>query len=184
MGGLSSPTERGTFDISLVRADTTQLAIIVSPFEANELLPTIQRTRKVTLHLFAPRSNGSFASLDQLMLYNIGRHFMPSSVSRSLTTQLNLFAGSLYLRSLAEYNELFDFLGLLRTSRVELGQQVYADGFVKPPAGRWGLRQSPVPFMRTLLMNIRREGAGVEKTHLGKLLAGRRLGEADFRSNV
>lgn len=169
---------------SLVRADFTQQAIIISPFEANELLPTIQRTRKVTLHLFAPRSNGGFASLDQLMLYNVGRHFTPNSVSRSLTTQLNLFAGSLYLRSLAEYIELCDFLGLLRTSKVEPGRQVYADGFVKPPAGKWGLKQSPVPFLRALLMKIRREGEGVEKTHLGKLLSGGRLEEADFRSNV
>jgi hypothetical protein len=169
---------------SLVRANTTQRAIIISPFEANELLPTIQRTRKVTLHLFAPRSNGGFASLDQLMLYNVGRHFKPDSVSRSLTTQLNLFAGSLYLRSLAEYNELCDFLGLLRTTKVEPGQQVYADGFVIPPAGKWGLKQSPVPFLRALLMKIRREGEGVEKTHLGKLLSGIRLEDADFTSTV
>jgi hypothetical protein len=169
---------------SLVHAGTTQWAIIISPFEANKLLPTIQRTSKVTLHLFAPRSNGGFASLDQLMLYNVGRGFTPNSVSRSLTTQLNLFAGSLYLRSLAEYNELCDFLGLLRASKVEPGQQVYADRFVKPPAGKWGLKQSPVPFLRALLMQIRREGEGVEKTHLGKLLSGGRLEEADFARDV
>jgi hypothetical protein len=169
---------------SLDRADATRQAIIISPFEANSLLPTIQRTKRVTLHLFAPRSNGSFAALDDLMLYNVGRDFAPKSVSRSLTTQLNLFAGSLYLRSLTEYNELCDFLGLLRTSRVEPGQQVYADGFIEPPAGKWGLKQSPVPFLRALLMKIRREGDGVEKTHLGKLLSGGRLEEADFARNV
>jgi hypothetical protein len=118
------------------------------------------------------------------MLYNVGCNFTPYSVSRSLTTQLNLFAGSLYLRSLAEYNELCDFLRLLRTSKVKLGQEVYADGFIEPPAGKWGLKQSPVPFLRALLMKIRCEGAGVEKTHLGKLLNGIRLEEADFRSDV
>jgi hypothetical protein len=171
--------------VSLDRADATRQAIIISPFEANSLLlPTIQKTKRVTLHLFAPRSNGSFAALDHLMLYNVGRDFAPKSVSRSLTTQLNLFAGSLYLRSLTEYNELCDFLGLLRTSRVEPGQQVYADGFIEPPAGKWGLKQSPVPFLRALLMKIRREGDGVEKTHLGKLLSGGRLEEADFARNV
>jgi hypothetical protein len=169
---------------SLVRADTTQQAIIISPFEANELLPTIQRTRKVTFHLFAPRSNNGFAALDHLMLYNVGRDFAPKSVSRSLTTQLNLFSGSLYLGSLAEYNELCDFLGLLRTSRVEPGQQVYADGFIRPSTGKWGLKQSPVPFLHALLMKIRREGEGVEKTHLGKVLSGGRLEEADFARNV
>jgi hypothetical protein len=169
---------------SLDRAHSTRQAIAISPFEANRLLPIIQKTKKVTLHLFAPRSNGGFASLDQLMLYNVGRSFTPNSVSRSLTAQLNLFAGSLYLCSLAEYNELCDFLGLLRTSKVEPGQQVYADGFIEPPAGKWGLKQSPVPFLRALLMQIRREGEGVEKTHLGKLLSGGSLEEADFARNA
>ena len=169
---------------SLTGARTAKQAIVISPFEANELQPIIRRTKRITLHLFAPRSNGGFASLDQLMLYNVGRDFTPTYVSRSLTTQLNLFAGSLYLRSLTEYNEMCDFLGLLRTSKAKPGQQVYADGFIEPPAGKWGLKQSPVPFLRALLMKIRREGEGVEKTHLGKLLSGVRLEEADFRSNV
>jgi hypothetical protein len=166
---------------STLGSGRTRNLIIISPFEANQLLPTIRKAKKVTLHLFAPRSNGSFASLDQLMLYNIGHAFSPDSVSRSLTMQLNLFTGSLYLRSLSEYNELCDFLGLLRISKVEPGQQVGADGFIDPPTGKWGLKQSPVPFLRALLMKIRREGEGVDKTHLGKILNGMRLEEADFR---
>ena len=145
---------------------------------------SFRRTKKITLHLFAPRSNSGFASLDQLLLYNVGRNFTPNCVSRSLTTQLNLFAGSLYLRSLAEYNELCDFLGLLRASKVKSGQQVHADGFIEPPTGQWGLKQSPVPFLRALVVKIRREGEGVEKTHLGKLFNGVRLEEADFRINM
>ena len=161
-------------------ADTIQQVILISPFEANELQPIIRETKKITLHLFASRSNGGFQPLDQLMLYNVGRDFNHQSVSRSLTAQLNLFAGSLYFRSLAEYNDLCDFLGLLRTSKVRSGQKVYADGFIEPPAGKWGLRQSPVPFLRALVMKIRREGEGVEKTHLGKLLGGIRLQNADF----
>lgn len=93
--------------------------------------------------------------------------------------QLNLFSGSLYLRSLAEYNELCDFLGLLQ-GKVEDGQQVYADGFIDPPTGKWGLQTSPVPFLRVLLMKIRREGEGVEKTHMGKVLSGVALEASDF----
>ncbi|XP_014555371.1 hypothetical protein COCVIDRAFT_27710 [Bipolaris victoriae FI3] len=153
--------------------------IVISPYEANHLLPLIREHKKVTLHLFAARANVSYASLDGLTLYNIGRSFTPGSVSRSLTTQLNLFAGSLYLRSLAEYNELCDFLGLLQ-GRAEEGQQVYADGFIDPPTGKWGLTKSPVPFLSGLLMKIRREGEGVEKTHMGKVLSGVALDQGDF----
>jgi hypothetical protein len=73
-----------------------------------------------------------------------------------------------------------DFLGLLRCKPVE-GQQVDVDGFIDPPVGKWGLKASPVLFLRTLLMKIRREGEGVEKTHMGKILNGVRLEEADFQ---
>jgi hypothetical protein len=158
---------------------TIKNLIVISPYEANQLLPSLRQSKKVTLHLFAPRSNASYPSIDQLMLHNAGHTFSPGTVSRSLTLQLNLFAGSLYLRSLVEYRELCDHLGLLK-GKAEDGQQVYADGFIDPPTGIWGLQQSPVPFLRALLMKIRREGEGVEKTHMGKLLSGVRLEESDF----
>jgi hypothetical protein len=161
------------------RPGTVSNLIIISPYEATQLLPLVRQSKTVSLHIFAPRSNSSYASIDDLMLYNVGRPFSPGSVSRSLTMQLNLFAGSLYLRSLSEYHDVCDHLGLLK-GKAEDGQQVYADGFIDPPAGIWGLKKSPVPFLRTLLMKIRREGEGVEKTHMGKVLSGVRLEESDF----
>jgi hypothetical protein len=157
--------------------------VIISPHEANQLFSKISKYAKVTLHIFAPRANASFASLDKLQLYNIGHPYSPAGVPRSLTVQLNLFTGSLYLRSFQEYTELCDCLGLLRSKPVQ-GQQVYADGFIDPPTGRWNLKRSPVPFLRTLLMKIRREGEGIEKTHLGRILNGVRLEEADFNEDV
>ncbi|KAF2833124.1 hypothetical protein CC86DRAFT_461565 [Ophiobolus disseminans] len=159
---------------------TVQNLLIISPVETNILLASIRKFAKVTLHLFAPRANIGFAPLDRLELYNVGRTFSRNLVSRSLTVQLNLFAGSLYLRDFNEYTELCDLLGLLRAKPVH-GQQVYADGFIDPPTGTWGLTKSPVPFLRMFLVKIRREGEGLEKTHLGKILNGIRLEEADFR---
>ncbi|KAI4686606.1 uncharacterized protein J4E84_005887 [Alternaria hordeiaustralica] len=153
--------------------------IIISPWEANQLLPQLRQSKTISLHIFAPRSNVSYASLDELTLYTVGRVFSPGSVPRSLTIQLNLFAGSLYLRSLSEYTKVCDHLGLL-TGTAKDGQQVYADGFIDPPSGIWGLKKSPVPFLRALLLRIRRGGEGVEKTHMGKVLDGVRLEESDF----
>ena len=160
-----------------------QKLVIISPHEANELLANIRKYTKVTLHLFAPRINTDYESLDQLLLWNEGRNFNPKSVPRSLIMQLNLFAGSLYLRSYEEYSELCEMLGLLRTNARE-GQEVLPDGFITNSKGSWGLRDSPVPFLRALLMRVRREGEGLEKTHLGKILNGDRLEEADFRRDV
>ncbi|KAH6861099.1 hypothetical protein BKA58DRAFT_448898 [Alternaria rosae] len=167
------------FVLSIHRQETVSNLIIVSPYEANQLLPLLRQSKTVCLHIFAPRSNASYASVDDLMLYNVGRTFLPGSVSRSLTMQLNLFAGSLYLRSLSECAEICDHLGLLKGTAKD-GQEVYADGFIDPPTGIWRLEKSPVPFLRALLMKIRREGEGVEKTHLGRMLSGVQLEESDF----
>ncbi|KAF2131741.1 hypothetical protein P153DRAFT_336326 [Dothidotthia symphoricarpi CBS 119687] len=169
--------------LSVPGPESIRSLMIISPYEANELLPIIRRTKKVTLHLYAPRSNIAFSSLDSLDLYNVGRDFTPDSVSRSLTVQLNLFAGNLYLRSFAEYRELCDCLGLLNGPSEE-GQQVAVDGFITPPTGSWGLKKSPVPFLRALLMKIRREGQGVERTHIGKILSGLKLEESDFETDA
>jgi len=160
-----------------------QNLVIISPHEANQLRHFIKGRSAVTLHVYMPRTNEGYSPLDNLQLYNIGRVFIPGSVPPSLTAQLNLFAGSLYLDSYQEYSELCDFLGLSRTTPQQ-GQQVYADGFISPPVGKWGLKASPIPFLRALLMRIRREGDGLEKTHLGKILNGVRLEEADFVKDV
>jgi hypothetical protein len=161
--------------------DTRRL-IIISPFEANELIGTIVKYARVTLHLFSPRANAIYAPLDKLTLYNAGLEFCAGQIPRSTTFQLNLFAGSLYLRSFGEYSEICDFLGLLR-SKPKKDQRVFADGFIEPPVGIWGLQKSPVPFLRSLLMKIRREGEGVEKTHLGKILNGVRLEKYEFTAS-
>jgi hypothetical protein len=163
----------------LSRPRSTRKLLVISPYEANQLLGGIIKEKRVTLHLFSPRYNASYAPLDKLELYNLGCAFAAGQVSRSVTLQLNLFAGSLYLRSFDEYNEICDFLGLLRAKPSD-GQHVFADGFIEPPTGEWGLRSSPVPFLRVLLMKIRREGEGIEKTHMGKILNGVRLERGDI----
>jgi hypothetical protein len=165
------------------KSGTIKNLVILSPHEANKLQHHVRRCKKVTLHLFSPRINSSHAPLDALNLWAIGHDFTPGAVPRSLVAQLNLFAGSLYLNSYVEYTELCDFLGLLH-SDVKQGKQVAADGFITPPGGVWKLKQSPVPLLRTLLMGIRKEGEGLEKTHLGKILSGIKLEKADFKDDV
>ncbi|CAO2650553.1 Nn.00g018450.m01.CDS01 [Neocucurbitaria sp. VM-36] len=157
--------------------------VILSPHEANDLLPDIRKYAKVTLHVFAPRTNVNYESLDDLQLWNVGRNFKPSSVSRSLTMQLNLFAGTLYLRSYEEYTELCDMLGILH-SKTQQDQKASPDGFIMSSRGTWGLRHSPVPCLRALVLKIRREGGGLGKTHMGKILNGELLEEADFTRDV
>ncbi|KAF2120460.1 hypothetical protein BDV96DRAFT_485186 [Lophiotrema nucula] len=153
--------------------------VIISPFEANKLLPVVREKQTVTLHLYLPRPNIGHAPLDALDLYTVGKVFNTQSIPRSLTVNLNLFSGQLYLRSYAEYLELCQFLGLASHATKD-GENVNADGFIEGSIGLWGFKVSPVEFLRLLMMKIRRDCEGVEKTHVGKVLAGGLLEEVDF----
>lgn len=171
--------------MSTARPGVVKNLILISPHEANKLKSFIRGRHKVTMHTFMPRIHEIYPPLDKLTLYNIGRTFDADSVPASLRVQLNLFSGSLYLDSYEEYVELCGFLGIAYSNdALEDNQQVCSDGFISPPASAWGLQTSPIPFLRALLMRIRHQGGGLEKTHLGKILNSVRLEEADFRNDV
>ncbi|KAJ9225449.1 hypothetical protein DTO169C6_2182 [Paecilomyces variotii] len=160
---------------------TTQM-VIISPYEAQELYPSIKHSKYVALHLYAPRSNLGLQSLDHLDLYSIPQH--APEIPSYLTRQLNLFSGQLYLRSFAEYVELCSFLGLTSKPIVSDDIEVAADGFILRREGRGrptsNFSRSPVKFLQVLLSQIRRSGEGIDKTHMGKILDGIILHPSDF----
>lgn len=152
--------------------------IIISPYEANELMHDIQSSRHVTMHLYAPRSNLAYESLDGLELYTAGAPFTQKA-SRNVTAQLNLFAGQLYFDSYDEWVELCEFLGLAWSAAKD-GEVVQADGFITPAAGTWRLKKSPVEFLRNFITTVRRDCESIDMTHIGKVLDGALLEERDF----
>lgn len=153
--------------------------LIISPFEADQLLPRIRISNHVTLHLYAPRPNQVFKPLDNLDLFKIGKGVSAmGAIDRSLIVQLNLFSGQLYFDSYREYTEMCEYLGLAWATAKE-GQEVQTDGFIRGLRGKWGLKDSAVRFFREL-MKLRREGEGIDKTQVGKLLNGVMLTEDDF----
>ncbi|KAI1674179.1 DUF3638 containing protein [Pyrenophora tritici-repentis] len=156
--------------------------IILSPFEAEQLVSRIKKSDLVTLHLYSPRHTQSYNPLDTLDLYCVGRQFSANTPSllRSQIAQLNLFAGQLYFKSHTEYVELCRYLGLAWEAPKE-GEELQVDGFIVPLAGVWGLNKSPVRFLRDYV-KTRREGEGLEKTHLGKVLEGGLLEKREIDS--
>ncbi|KAK2624987.1 hypothetical protein QTJ16_005356 [Diplocarpon rosae] len=166
---------------------TVKHMMIISPFEAHELLPQIHKSEAVTLHLYSPRPNTGFRALDGLDLYTVpARPAMPT-MPRHLITQLNLFAGQLYFSSYPEYVEACQLLGLA-CEKTAPGTVVTADGFVIRREGSAGpgsgctFQDSPVKFVKVLMTRIRRNGAGIDKTHMGQLLGGKILRPADVES--
>ncbi|KAI9370544.1 hypothetical protein BJX61DRAFT_544525 [Aspergillus egyptiacus] len=150
--------------------------IIISPFEANELRPEILRSKAVMMHLYAPRQNGSFSSLDRLDLYSVPASSAVIEVPTALRIQLNLFAGQLYIESFDEYREICAFLGVASVPTPE-GVTVAADGFI---VGNTNFTKSPLKFLRLLMSQIRKDGQEIDKTHLGRLLDGKLLSMTDF----
>lgn len=163
--------------------------VIISPYEAHELLPKIRASKRVTLHLYCARPNQETRPLDCLDLYPV-----PSSPDEwsepfplQLKIQLNLFAGQLYLNSLDEYAGLCRMLRLSAEATPE-GTEVDPDGFIRSSTSETisdviktsSFTTSPVNFLRIFLSKSRRDCRPMNQTHLGKILNGALLQAQDF----
>jgi hypothetical protein len=153
------------------------IVIVISPYEANELLPVIRKSKEVRLDIYAPRVAASMRSFSDLTFYSI-----PESAAETWTapahvrTLLNLFAGQLYFNSREEYESVCVFLGLHMAHPG--AAQIEVDGFVLP-AYRTG-EASPFTTsaiaMFKQLTGLRRKGMGYGGTELGRVLNARPLG--------
>ena len=194
-GGLSCPPDTFQRPVQwlltsrVLDSNTIDRIIIISPYEANQLYRSMEVSTVATLHVYKPRCNSGYASLDQLDLHTIPARAAPPIVPRVLAMQLNLFAGQLYIGSYGEYQEICRFLGLstetLTKEMSAQGWKVGADGFILSDGegrigGKSGVKQSPVNFLKVLMSQVRRNGDGIAKTHMGGLLEGKLFQESDF----
>jgi hypothetical protein len=167
--------------------DIVKHMIIISPHEAQELLPVIERSTSVALHVYAARPHLGFRALDDLNLYTVPVGLKKRSLPRHLVIQLNLFAGQLHLSSFREYIEVCEYLGLA-WDKTEEGFVVAPDGFIlhgrnKQEASRSPFTNSPVQFLKVLMTKIRRNDKSIDKTHMGTILDGRLLRRSDFEDS-
>ncbi|KAF2802550.1 uncharacterized protein BDZ99DRAFT_550822 [Mytilinidion resinicola] len=150
--------------------------LIISPTEANELLPSIMDYRQVTLHTYSPRTRLSMRSFEDLSFFALPA-FLPAALPSQLIpvpTLVNLFAGQLYFRSWDEYERVRLFLGLCYET-----EHARSDGFVMPRDRSMVAHAledcrfavSPIGFLRALV-GIRRKGQSFERSHMGTLLRG------------
>jgi hypothetical protein len=161
------------------------VTIVISPYEANELLPTIRESDKVRLHIYVPKVTASMRSFSDLTFHTIPES--PPTIAWTfpshIRTELNLFAGQLYFDSKEEYDSVCVLFAL---KMAYLGaKEIDADGFVRP-GNRSSGKSSPltVSVIATFkrLMNLRRKGMGYDKTHVGRVLDARPLMDSDFTS--
>ncbi len=161
--------------------------VVLSPYEAHTLLPSIRQHKMITLHVYSPRVSISVRTLEDLSFCAIPA--VPKCRPHPpFVMQLNLFAGQLYLRSYEEYLSVCRFLGLCFRPPCEQ-IQVGCDGFVSP-TGRpefdaimekeCPFTTSPVGFLR-MLMALRRKRQNYQKSHFGRILHGELLVKEQFK---
>lgn len=157
------------------QCNENMILVVLSPFEVNKLLPEIRISSKVHLHIYSPKVSVSTKCFDDLQFYCIPK---PGTQINNalLITQLNIFAGQLYLQNYEEYQQLCSFLGLYKgRCFTDENVPVQPDGFIKPEHRSEGdispFKTSPVPFLKALL-GSRRKGHPYLATHVGKMLHG------------
>ena len=186
---IKPESTRGTMDqylrpvqwILSSKRDRNQVLVLLSPFEANRLMPDIRASEHVHLHVYAPRTSQRMKPSDDLKLYSIPP--LPSDWTPpwALIDQLNVFAGQLYLRDYESYLRLCCFLGV-PTNQLSDGTAI-----------RWNMLHIPGSFEDTeitfsgsprpsvlALLAIRNRRRPLPQTHMGKILQGQLLPEEDF----
>jgi len=168
---------------------TLEHMVIFSPWEVGQLLADFAKVGCVNLHLYAPRISLSYKPLDSLRLYSVPR--LPSSwvIPPKRTLQLNLFAGSLYMRDFDEYVALCEFLGLPSRVGGDDGHEAAGAPVMKrarPSRTRqpYAFIAKPLAFIKAMFMTIRRDGRDISLTDIGGILAGKILHRNDLDNRV
>ncbi len=158
------------------------VAIVISPYEANKLLPDIRKSDKVRLHIYAPRVTASMRSFSDLTFYIIPKSPATAWTAPSHTrTELNLFAGQLYFDSREEYERVCVLFALHMAHPG--AEKIEVDGFVQLPHRTGANSPLSTSVIATFkeLTGLRRKGMGYDKTHLGRVLDARSL-SSEFKS--
>ncbi|KAF8464761.1 hypothetical protein JB92DRAFT_3064074 [Gautieria morchelliformis] len=172
----------------ILRSDVEpDMLLLISPFEANELLPEIRQSQHVHLHCYSPRVSRQVPSFEDLTFFAVPP-LQEFTIPASRTIhELNLFAGQLFFHNRSSFKDVCHMLGLhLGEIPDELKEGVDAVGYVMDEHARerLGIREcafhaSPIRLLCDLI-RWRRKGQGYTLTHVGQILHGNNLKESEF----
>ncbi|KAH8834406.1 hypothetical protein DL96DRAFT_1491613 [Flagelloscypha sp. PMI_526] len=171
----------------LLSSSNSDVLVLISPFEANILVPEVRQSTTGFLHLYSPRDMRNTETLEALDFLTLPRK-RPSAIPQQSIHELNLFAGQLFFTNEATYHDVCQLLGLYLPSNIPdaCKGKVDSDGFVADSDARrilkldeCKLKESPIPFLQQLIA-ARRKGQGFTMTHVGKMVYGRHLDKDEF----
>ncbi|KAJ6261640.1 hypothetical protein Dda_4310 [Drechslerella dactyloides] len=165
--------------------------ILLSPYEANQLVPMVRKSRACSLHYYAPRvakSMPTFEFLDFCPIPAPSEAFPYSRPSPKARIVLNTFAGQLFFQDKGYYLEFCNYLGIYygelgcsaeRTIDGWIGQKLSQYLSLQQEDATCKFSKNPLPLLAKIV-NMRRKGQGFSLTHLGGVLNTRVLEENDF----
>lgn len=155
----------------------SSVAVLISPFEADYLLPELRNTSNKHVHLltYAAASTRRMLSFDSLTFYVIPALPEGWQAPPWLVRALGLFAGRLYFK-FGEYSELCRYLGLPNPVQAPTQQ-----GAFLAPAVDTLTFTGPVPPLSFLWewLTVRRKGMDFGRTPMGNLIRSRRMAQSD-----
>jgi len=86
--------------------------LLLSPFEANKLLPEIRLSQYASLHVYSPRTSRKVRSMEDLDFFTVSRRHGFTPPDRRFMHELNLFSGQLFFCDRTSFEEVCDMLGL------------------------------------------------------------------------
>ncbi|KAF2836054.1 hypothetical protein M501DRAFT_1026273 [Patellaria atrata CBS 101060] len=150
--------------------------IIISPWEANELMGDIRASEYISLHVYAPQITKTMVDFSHLDVLVVGAWSKGNEVSLDTLLALKLYAGALYLKDSAEYERLLYFLG------IDPQTLLFVPPDSRPKKREWKkspFSSSPLPFLKGWIGH-RMRGQSFARTHMGNVIEGKRLWEREF----
>ncbi|KDQ10207.1 hypothetical protein BOTBODRAFT_36481 [Botryobasidium botryosum FD-172 SS1] len=173
----------------------TQVLVILSQYEVNQLLPVIRQHKKLRLHMYSPRLTQGMRIFDDLAYHCIPplpltpapSLSVPTHISPQHILELNIFAGRLYFPTYDAYLRFCEFFGVM-SNETDDSVDCEIDGWVVPENRVGDMTRSPfttnpLPLLKTL-MSVRRKGMGYDSTHVGRVLRARRLMREDIETSA
>ncbi|KAL4885977.1 hypothetical protein BJY04DRAFT_214168 [Aspergillus karnatakaensis] len=171
----------------------SQQLYIISQYEANHLLPAIRKSQKTALHMYCPRVTRNMPSCSKLDFLTIGKAQQGRPFGQQISTPeilraLEIFSGSLYFDTFAEYRDACRFFGFKMDHSPShhalqgLGH-ISSEGFASEPAREllgWPVdcpfAENPLPFLKAWY-SIRMKGQGFSASHIGSIVEAKFLTE-------
>lgn len=105
--------------------------ILLSPFEANHLLPAFRKSPNSTLFMYRPRLSEIHSNLLHEEKLQVTGNLTLSTIDIEDEVQIGIYSGQMYFKDIAEQKAYCGFLGLIPTPRTADQQGAFNEKVIK-----------------------------------------------------